>query len=321
MNQKARQEATDKVESDFCKLLNNSNFGYDCRNNLDHLTFQPIRDELNELNFIKKYYTNLYNPSIKEFITSKVIEEDINERYNNEMLKVKLDDKFYSSKVSSIENRKRSETESLEKFKERESKHHKKKDLHSYFDVMDKASNDTKIKNVTDFSEQDVASVKAIAVKKKDKVKITTRFMKGKMLMFSKISLKSFVYDVIDIFYFPDSIIADIYNKNDILKVFIYLILTDTDSCSLQFTFINKLSCSITEDRARDIIFEILILKLADRLDTSHEFFERFSSRNLASKKVVGLYEVESIDNPNVVTIAVNPKEYLEVFRNKELNK
>ena len=98
---------------------------------------------------------------------------------------------------------------------------------------MDKASNDTKIKNVIDFSEQDVASVKAIAVKKKDKVKITTRFMKGKMLMFSKISLKSFVYDVIDIFCFPDSIIADIYNKNDILKVFIYLILTDTDSCSL----------------------------------------------------------------------------------------
>ena len=87
MNQKARQEATDKVESDFCKLLNNSNFGYDCRNNLDNLTFQPIRDELNELNFIKKYHTNLYNPSIKEFITSKVIEEDIKERYNNEMLK------------------------------------------------------------------------------------------------------------------------------------------------------------------------------------------------------------------------------------------
>ena len=120
MNQKARQEATDKVESDFCKLLNNSNFGYDCRNNLDNLTFQPIRDELNELNFIKKYYTKLYNPSIKEFITSKVIEEDTNERYNNEMLKAKPDDKFYSSKVSSIENRKRSETESLEKFKERE---------------------------------------------------------------------------------------------------------------------------------------------------------------------------------------------------------
>ena len=141
------------------------------------------------------------------------------------------------------------------------------------------------------------------------------------MLMFSKISLKSFVYDIIDIFCFPDTVITDIYKKNDILKVFVYLILTDTDSCSLQFTFINELSCNISEDRARDIIFEILILKLADRLDTSHEFFERFSCRDLSTKKKVGLYEVESIDNPNVVTIAVNPKEYLEIFRSKDLNK
>ena len=252
MNQKARQEAP---ESDFCKLLNNSNFGYDCRNNLDNLTFQPIRDELNELNFIKKYHSNLYNPSIKKFITSQVIEDDIKERYNNDMQKIKPDDKFYTSKVKNIEFRKRIETEALESYKAKETKNHRKRGLESYFNVIEKAQSDSKIKNVIDFSDQDVASVKAVAVKKKDKVKITTRFMKGKMLMFSKISLKSFVYDIIDIFCFPDTVITDIYKKNDILKVFVYLILTDTDSCSLQFTFINELSCNISEDRARDIIF------------------------------------------------------------------
>ena len=170
MNQKARQEAPDKVESDFCKLLNNSNFGYDCRNNLDNLTFQPIRDDLNELNFIKKYHSNLYNPSIKQFITSKVIEDDIKERYNNDMQKITPDDKFYSSsKVSNIEYRKRMETEALESFKEKEEKNHKKQGLHSYFDVLHKAHTDTKIKNVIDFSDQDFASIKAVAVKKRIK--------------------------------------------------------------------------------------------------------------------------------------------------------
>ena len=39
------------------------------------------------------------------------------------------------------------------------------------------------------------------------------------------------------------------------------------------------------------------------------------------NKKKVGLYEAESIGNPNIVTIAVNPKEYFEVFRNKAINK
>ena len=38
-------------------------------------------------------------------------------------------------------------------------------------------------------------------------------------------------------------------------------------------------------------------------------------------KKKVGFYEVESIDDANIVTIAVNPKEYFEVFRNKAINK
>ena len=321
MNQKARQEASDKVESDFCKLLNNSNFGYDCRNNLDNLNFEPINDELNELNFIKKYYSNLYNPAIKQFINSRVIADDINERYNNEMQKITPDDKFYSAKVRNIENRKRAETEALESFREKELKNHRRQGLNSYFDVLDKAKNDSKVKSVVDFSDQDVASIKATAIKKSDKVKITTRFMKGKMLMFSKISLKSFVDDVIDIFCFPDTVVSDIYKKNDILKVFVYLILTDTDSCSLQFTFINRLSSSITEDIARNLIFEILILKLCDRLDTSHEFFDQFFCRNLLTKKKVGLYEVESIDNPNVVTIAVNPKEYIEIFKSKDLNK
>ena len=223
--------------------------------------------------------------------------------------------------MRNIENRKHAETEALESFKVKELKNHRRQGLHSYFDVLDKAKTDSKIKSVVDFSDQDVASVKAMAIKKSDKVKITTRFMKGKMLMFSKISLKSFVYDVIDIFCFPNTVISDIYKENGIIKVFVYLILTDTDSCSLQFTFINKISSGITEDNARNLIFEILILKLSDRLDTSHEFFDRFSCRNLSTKKKVGLYEVESIDNPTVVTIALNPKEYIEIFKSKDLNK
>ena len=35
-NQVSRQNAKNNIEKDFYKLLNNSNFGYDCRNNLDN---------------------------------------------------------------------------------------------------------------------------------------------------------------------------------------------------------------------------------------------------------------------------------------------
>ena len=45
MNQKSRQKSNNSVEKDFYKLMNNSNFGYDCRNNLDNCKFVPIFDD------------------------------------------------------------------------------------------------------------------------------------------------------------------------------------------------------------------------------------------------------------------------------------
>ena len=55
MNQSLRQTAKNAVEKDFFKLLNNTNFGYGCRNNLDSCTFLPIFDELNKVTYLKKY--------------------------------------------------------------------------------------------------------------------------------------------------------------------------------------------------------------------------------------------------------------------------
>ena len=58
--------------------------------------------------------------------------------------------------------------------------------------------------------------------------------------MFAKFSLKSLIYDMIDIFGFPTLKVRNIYDKNDILKCHMYLNLTDTDSCSLVlFSFAN----------------------------------------------------------------------------------
>ena len=55
MNQISSQKVTSPVEKDFYKLMNNSNFGYDCRNNIDNCSFAPIADKLDEIFYLKKY--------------------------------------------------------------------------------------------------------------------------------------------------------------------------------------------------------------------------------------------------------------------------
>ena len=140
--------------------------------------------------------------------------------------------------------------------------------------------------------------------------------------MFSKVSIKSFAYDLIDVFMFPNQDVQKIYQKYKINKCYLYQNLTDTDSTSLFFIFICDLNCCIKESDSRNIIFEVMITsKVFDRLDLSADFWKQFDVQNKKLKKQVGLFEIENIDKPNVITIALNPKEYYEHFNDHSDNK
>ena len=80
--------------------------------------------------------------------------------------------------------------------------------------------------------------------------------------------------------------------------------------------------CDVREDEARDIIFEVMLKsKIFNRLDLSHEYFEKFNCRNTDFKKRVGYFEGENIDKANIITITLNPKEYYERFMDTAANK
>ena len=140
--------------------------------------------------------------------------------------------------------------------------------------------------------------------------------------MFSKVSFKSFVYDLVDVFMFPDQESREIYQKYQVDKCYLYQNLTDTDRTSIFFVFICNLNCSVSEDKVRKIISEVMLKsKVFHQLDLWAEFYEQFDCRNESLKKRVGFFEIESIDKPNVITIALNPKEYYERFIDHSDNK
>ena len=89
-----------------------------------------------------------------------------------------------------------------------------------------------------EFDKNECTSIKSIVIKGNTTIDVSSQFIKGKMLMFAKLLLKSFVYDVIGVFCFPDETIREIYNRYQIQKCFLYQNLTDTNSTSLFFNFI-----------------------------------------------------------------------------------
>ena len=58
-----------------------------------------------------------------------------------------------------------------------------------------------------------------------------------------------------------------------------------------------------------------------ERLDLSNEFWSQINVRDTSTEKQVGLYEIENMENPNIVTTAVNLKEYFKKYRDKSFNK
>ena len=181
-----------------------------------------------------------------------------------------------------------------------------------------------KNKMMIEFNDSESSSVKHIAVKSNTTIKCTTRFMSGKLLMFAKLSLKSFICSLSELLTFPEenSIVQKIYDKYEIERIYIYHILTDTDSTSLQFVIVSSDQRSFPEDQVRDILFEIFSnTEIRDRFDKSDKFWEKFGVYNPQNQKVLGLYEVENINDPCLVTLAVNPKEYFEYFESENIDK
>ena len=121
---------------------------------------------------------------------------------------------------------------------------------------------------------------------------------------------------------FPDEIVQAIYDKYQIVRVYVYHVLTDTDSTTTQFVVISSLESTFTEPQVRNIIFEVFFqTSIVHRFDKPDEFWKQFNVHNANNQKVSGLYEVESINDPCLVTLAVNPKEYFEYFQSQQTNK
>ena len=113
MNQKARQKATSPVERDFYKLLNNANFGIDCRNNIGNCHFEPIYNEISEIAYIKKFNSIFDNEKCRDFSDINLMTQEVNEKYDPLILDLDKADQTYEARKYSFESRKEKDLDSI----------------------------------------------------------------------------------------------------------------------------------------------------------------------------------------------------------------
>ena len=116
MNQNARKTAKTKVEKDFYKLLNNSNFGNSFRNNIRNCTLELIYDGPEELADIKKFTDLFHDPKFKEFFTLKLFKKQVEDEFQQKLERLDVEDEFYPTLLESIEITKDEKLEAIDSF-------------------------------------------------------------------------------------------------------------------------------------------------------------------------------------------------------------
>ena len=175
MNQKSRQESENSVEKEFYKLMNNSNFGYDCRNNIDNCKFVPIFDEYNEINFVNRYH-NIFDQKVSQFVTSDLLKKQIEEKFNNKSMKLDPEYRFYEIKLQTIKSERLSSLEAAEKIDQNKKKYKRKATLYDYVNSKNESLTNQRAKSLIDFDKKYSCSIRSIAIEKSSKISITTRF-------------------------------------------------------------------------------------------------------------------------------------------------
>ena len=182
MNQKSREVATANVEKDFYKLLNNSNFGIDCRNNIDNCYLEPIYDNFCEISYIKNYTAIFNDDTFRNCFSPTLLREEITSTFDSKTFALNNEDPTYEACKKYYERQEAEELDAVDSYEE--NKRVKKRNFQDVeskiYDLLDPR----KTKMIIDFNDRESASIKSFAVKKKKR---------------NKSNLEIYVWQIVDV--------------------------------------------------------------------------------------------------------------------------
>lgn len=159
MNQDARKVAKTKVEKDFYKLLNNSNFGdyYSCK-------LELIFDGLDEITYIKKFTNILFDGRYREFFSLDLLRQQVEREFKKKKEKLHESNPLYHAILETIEKEKRRILKPLNATKKRKKRKFTPQSIDTIENKINGCLDIRKNIMVIEFNDYKSASVKSIAV-------------------------------------------------------------------------------------------------------------------------------------------------------------
>ena len=103
MGQKSRQRAASSVEKDFYRLLNNSNFGIDCRKNIDNCYLEPLYDDFSEMSYIKNFTAIFNDDTFRNFFSPCLLRQEIRTTYDSKIFGLNKEEPAYETHTNYYE--------------------------------------------------------------------------------------------------------------------------------------------------------------------------------------------------------------------------
>ena len=177
---------------------------------MDNCYLEPVYDDFSENSYLKNCTSLFSDSSLKDFFWVPLLKQEIEQTYASKLFKLlDKDDPTYEARKKYLDRKKEENLDVLSSFE----KSNKKRKLKSIEEKISDNCDPRKTKMIIDFNESESASIKAFSVRKRNVIKATLRFMSSSLIMFAKPLLKSFIYDLSDIFSFPNEIVKEIYEK------------------------------------------------------------------------------------------------------------
>ena len=99
--------------------MNNSNFGNDCRNNLDNCKLEPLYNGLDGIRYIKQFCNILNHKQFAEFFSFDLLTKQVENKHKKRIENLNEDDELYFIIKEQLERTHDEEIELIEMYKKK----------------------------------------------------------------------------------------------------------------------------------------------------------------------------------------------------------